>query len=128
MPLRFFDDPVLSQGMNRDTPSWQLPAGACYDALNMLFDGPSRQRGGSTALVSGAQTAFATSIGFVYSQDATAIEELYGLDGKAGGLNVINKTTSAATSCGTPAAAGTIGRPVRHEGFLVFPNIENGGA
>lgn len=116
--------------MIRDAPSWQLPPEALYDSLNLLYDQPriARQRGGSTALVSGAQTAFATSLGFCYSQDGTPIEELYGLDGKAGGMNVISKTTGAATSLGAAIAAdSTVGRPVRHFGWLFWPVKESTG-
>jgi hypothetical protein len=110
--------------MIRDTPSWQLPNGAVYDSLNMLYDKPgmARQRMGTKNLVVGSQTAFATSIGFAYSTDSTVIEELYGLDGKAGGLTSINKTTGAATALATVAnSPALVGRAIRHFGFAGFP-------
>lgn len=131
MPLKYLEEPGPSLGMIRDLPSWLLPPGAVYDCLNLVYDQPgiARQRMGSTALVAGAQTAFATSLGFVRSDDATGIEELYGLDGKAGGLNVINKTSGAATSLGTIGTANySIGRPVRHFGFLSFPGVPPSGS
>lgn len=109
--------------MIRDTPSWNLPPGTGYDFLNFVFDtGVPRQRQGSTALVSGAQTAFLTSLGWVYSADATPIEELYGMDGKTGTAYSISKTTGAGTSLGVVSATNSIvGRPARHFGFVVFP-------
>lgn len=125
MPLRYIDDPGYELGMIRDAPSWRLPAGAVYDAQNVVFDKPgvARQRGGTTNLVSGAQTAFATSMGWAYSQDATPVEELYGVDGRTGTLYVINKTTGAATSLGSAlGVAANVGRAVRHFGYTVFPS------
>jgi hypothetical protein len=112
--------------MIRDQPSWLLPPGAVYDSLNCVYDvqGIARQRMGSTAIFSGNQSAFATSIGFAYSQDATTIEELYGLDGKAGALNLINKTTGSATALAAAiGSAAVVGRPVRHFGFCLFPYL-----
>jgi hypothetical protein len=124
--MRYLSDEGYSLGMIRDQPSWQLPAGATYDQLNMLNDvvGIARQRGGSTALVSGAQTAFATSLGFCVSQNAgLTIEELYGVS-SAGAINLINKTTGATTALGAIGVSGSgviVGRPVQHFGFVVFP-------
>jgi hypothetical protein len=113
--------------MLRDDASWKLPPGALYDSLNLVYDkrGVARQRGGTTALVSGAQTAFATSPGFAHSEDSATIEELYGANGKTGHLHAINKTTGAATDLGAPFGATatdtTFGRPVNHFGFVGFP-------
>ena len=125
MPLRFLDEPGPSLGMIRDVPSWLLPPGALYDSLNLVYDQPgiARERMRSTALVSGAQTAFASSLGFCYSQDKTPIEELYGVNGKTGDVSVINKSTGAATTISTFATGipQIIGRPVRHFGFTFFP-------
>lgn len=124
MPLKFLNDSGYSQGMIRDEPSFAIPNGGVYDLNNMLSDqnGMLRQRNATTALVSGSQTAFATSLGWAVSDAATPIEELYGANGKDGKVYSINKTTGAATLIGTPFAANsTIGRPCRHFGFLVFP-------
>jgi hypothetical protein len=131
VPLRYLEDPAPTLGMVRDKATGQLAPGEAYDLLNMVNDrtGVTRHRGGTTNLVSGSQTAFNTMLGFVYSQDGTPIEELYGLDGKAGGFNLINKTTGAATSLGTAGIANnTVGRPVRHFGFVVFPNLPAAGS
>jgi len=111
--------------MVRDSPSWQLPPGATYDQLNMLNDTPgvARQRGGTTALFSGAQTAFCTSLGWVYSQDVTPIEQLYGFNGKDAKIYAINSSTGVATNIATGGLSGSAiaGRGVRHFGFLAFP-------
>lgn len=134
MPLSYLRDGGYSLGMIRDDPSWMIPQGGVYDSLNLVYDKPgiARQRMGTLNLVSGAQTAFATSIGFVYSQNSSVtIEELYGINGKTGAMNVINKSTGAATSIGGTAVSGsgaTIGRGVRHFGFLVFPFSDTGAA
>ncbi len=108
--------------MVRDTSSWLLPPGAVYDQLNMLNDEPGilRQRGGTTALVSGAQTAFATSLGFCYAEDSTPIEELYGCSKAGLAIYLINKSTGANTSLGSTSGTYIVSRPVRHSGFLVF--------
>lgn len=126
MPTRLVDDGNYVAGMVREKPSWQLPPGAVADCSNIIFDiqGLARQRGGTTALVSGAQTAFATSIGIAHSADATPIEELYGVAGKTGHLHLINKASGAATDLGLIAAGATdtiFGRPANHFGFLAFP-------
>lgn len=133
MPPSFLDDGNYTLGMIRDVPSWQIPPGGTYDQLNLLNDRPGivRQRMGSTALVSGSQTAFATSLGFCYSQDNTTIEELYGIDGKTGTGYVISKTTGAATSLGSSlsgASNSPVGRPVRHFGFIEFPALDGSTA
>lgn len=122
--LRLIEDTNYTHGVVSDTPSWLLPPGALAAASNMIFDVPgiARQRGGSTALVSGAQTAYGNMIGACYSQDVTTIEELYAL-GATGGVNLINKVTGAVTSLGATTFTGTgaIGRAARHFGFLHFP-------
>lgn len=131
MPLRYLDEPGPSLGMIRDLPSWLLPPGAVYDSLNCVYDQPgiARQRMGSTALVSGSQTAFNTMLQFAYSQDNTPIEELHAMDGKSGTAYVINKTTGAATSLGALSAANVIfGRAFRHFGFAVFPSKDTSDA
>jgi hypothetical protein len=123
LPLRFFDDAGYNLGMIRDTASWLLPKGAVYDASNLIGDVPGvlRQRGGTTALVSGSQTAFCTSIGVCYSADGTPIEEIYGVNGKTGDIYSINKTTGASTNINAGSSPCIVGRPVRHFGFVVFP-------
>lgn len=126
MPLRQLDDSGYGTGMIRDVPSWLLPPGALYDALNLVFDRPgvARHRGGSTAIFAGAQTAFCQSLGFCYSQDGTPIEELYGIDGKGGIVYNINKTTGAAVSVGSGVTVNSIpARTVRHFGFLYMPHV-----
>lgn len=114
--------------MNRDTPSWLLKQGELYDALNIIFDRPgvARQRGPSTALSAlGAVSAFCTILGFCYSQDGTAIEELYGANGKDGIVTSINKTTGAFLNLtpGAITAGSVLGRPVRHFGYVHFPHV-----
>lgn len=125
MSLKYLDAPGPTLGMIRDVPSWQIPAGGVYDSLNLLYDAPgvARLRMGSTGLVTGAQTAFNTILGFCYSKDASTIEELYGINGKTSSSNgfLINKTTGASTLVAF-GPAGIYGRPVRHFGFLCFPS------
>lgn len=123
MSYRVIDERFFRGGMIREELAYLLPPGALADCSNLIFDRPgiARQRNGSSALVSGAQTAYGTSLGFARSDDATLIEELYGLNGKTGALVLINKTTGATTALGTPGSTGVVGRPVRHFGFLVFP-------
>lgn len=131
MPLQYLEDSNYTLGMIRDVPSWLIPPGGFYDCSNMVFDRPgvARMRMGTTAVSGSSQTAFMTSLGFVYSQDGTPIEELYGLDGKAGGLVVINKSTGATTSLGTLGFSNAIvGRTVRHFGVLYFPCLPPAGS
>lgn len=126
MAVTYLDDSGYTLGMIRDLPSWLIPSGGVYDSLNYVYDLPgiARQRMGSTALVSGSQTAFSESLGFVYSQDGVStIEELYGC-GTAATVSVINKSTGASTSLVTLGKVSVIGRPARHFGFLVFPLAE----
>lgn len=123
MPLQVLEDGDYREGMVRDLPPWQLPNGQVYDALNMLFDRPgvARQRGGTTAIFSGAQTAYGAALGWVYSNDATTIEELYSLS-LAGGSRWINQSTGAVVVMPGPGVTlGKLGRPVRHFGFVIFP-------
>lgn len=125
MPLKRIEEPGFTHGFERDTVSWMLPPATLWDAQNYLFDRPgvARMRSGSTNLVTGAQTAYCTSIGICRSDDSTSqVEELYGANGKDGKVYSISKTTGAATLIGTPFAANsTIGRPCNHFGFAVFP-------
>lgn len=124
MALALLDDANYQAGMIRDVPSWLLEKGQVYDSLNMLFDVPgvARQRGGSTAIFSGAQTAYGGVLGFSYSPDLVVSEELYAMDNKTGTGYVVNKTTGVATSLGVLiGVAATFGRPVRHFGMVFFP-------
>lgn len=126
MPLQYLEDSNYTDGMIRDTPPWLLPNGAVYDALNMIFDKPgvARHRSGTTAIFSGSQTAFCSVLGFVFSQDVTVIEELYGCNVTAGlSVYAINKTTGVATSLGSTTFSGPSSRPVRHFGFLCFTGL-----
>lgn len=130
MANRAIDEGGFTQGVIKEIPSWMLPRGALADASNLIFDIPgiARQRNGVTGLSSTAN-AFATSLGFVYSQDGTPIEELYGIDGKLGSLYLINKVTGAATNLAAAITANSIvGRPVRHFGTIVFPSLPPAGS
>lgn len=55
---------TFEAGIFRDVPSYMIPNGGVYDALNVLFDQPgrARKRGGGGTQFSGAQTAFAQTI------------------------------------------------------------------
>lgn len=123
MPLHYIEEHDFSDGFIRDLVSSLLKQGQLYDAQNLLFDKPgiARLRMGSTALVSGAQTASPTSIGFCYSADSTPIEELYGCSNAGLFIQAINKTNGAFTSIGsTSGSYPNVSRPVRHFGFLIF--------
>lgn len=125
MPFRTVDDSNFTGGVNKELPSWSLPQGYLADASNMIFDIPgiARQRNGSTALSGPTTTAFSNGIGFCYFQDPASVttEELYGVNGKTGAIGVINKTTGANTNLSTPGFVGTVGRPIRHFGHIIFP-------
>lgn len=127
MPLKYLDDGNYAEGVIKDIPSWLLPKGAVSDSSNMIFDRPgvARQRGGISALSAlGAQTAFATTLGFARSSDDAPLLELMAANGKTGHLYRINNATGAATDLGIPlgaAADTTYGRGVQHFGFVAFP-------
>lgn len=130
MPLKFLDEAGFSLGMIRDVPSWQIPPGGVYDSLNMIYDqiGVVRMRKGSTA-AGGGTASIATSLGFVYSEDATKIEELYCLTGKTGVLTRVSLSGGGATGLGTIGTANyVINRPVRHFGFTFFPGAPPAGS
>lgn len=125
MPYRLVQDGGYVQGVVKDIPPWMLPQGALADATNLLFDQPgiARQRQGTTALLAGGQTGFCTTLGWAYSQDASPIEELYGVNGRDGTIYSVNKTTGGTTLIGTTGTGGTLfGRPRRHFGFVAFPS------
>lgn len=124
MPLRYLEDSGYQGGFRRDEASFLLGKGEVYDSLNLIYDNPgvARLRQGTTNLVTGAQTAYATSFGCCYSQDATPIEQFYGIDGRAARLYAINKTTGATTTLSlTGVTTFLAGRACRHFGFLHFP-------
>jgi hypothetical protein len=124
MPLVTIEDRNFSVGMIKDIPSWELPEGAIADCTNMIFDipGVARQRQGATKLTTGAVTVFSTMLGWVYSQDGTPIEQLYGLNGKDGKFQAVTLATGAATDLGVwTTVNGIVGRAVRHFGFTHFP-------
>lgn len=128
MSYKLLDDRNYSLGPIREIPPWLLPAGALADSNNLIFDRPGigRQRGGTTSIFAGSQTGHSTSIGWAYAQDISTIEELYGVNGKTGQVNSINKVTGAATVITSLGAADTIyGRGVSHFGFCVFPGRGN---
>ncbi len=114
----------FSAGMFRDMPGHLIPENGCYDAVDLLFDkrGLARKRGGATAVVSGAQTAYAGLIGAIPNDELANGGTLYGHATVAVGSNGfvrINRTTGAITEVmnGNPAS----GRPFNHLGFIFFP-------
>lgn len=130
MTYRTLEESNFQAGIIKEIPPWLLPPGALADANNMIFDEPgiARQRNTAGVLSSPATTAFSTALGWAYSQDAntTAIEQLYGLNGKTGEISSIHSTSGAATSAVAASGTNTVraGRPARHFGFVAFPGAE----
>lgn len=123
----------LDFGLCLDEPSQLMPPGSVRWANDFLFDKPhmARKRGGTTAVFSGAQTAFGQYIGALYADSqvltgAGTLRRVYtsrAIGGSA--IHYWNTSTGAATQLGTLTVAGVqsspTGRPFQHGRFLIFP-------
>lgn len=113
----------FSAGMMRDVPTWELPEGACYRAVDFLCDIPGklRKRGGYTAFSNGA--AVVENLTPYHSGNIDGITALFGSLSK-GGTRVVmfNRTSGVGTAVLTDAANDTIAcKPFQHQNLLVCP-------
>ncbi len=113
-------------GMVRDVASWELPEGACYDAVDMLCDFPGkiRKRGGTTSAlgtVSAGTLYVETLMGFK-SSGYDGVTGMFGTTGVTGqaGYYVLDRTTGLGTQL-LSLGACLVARPFQHFNYVIAP-------
>jgi hypothetical protein len=121
----------FSGGAFPDIAPQQIPKNGVVEATNILFDkrGIARKRGGTTALVSGAQTARGTRLAAFHSSALDALNRVYVFNGSNPTAYYVNTATGALSALdttiggGLPSSGAQIGRPFQHFNLVVVPQI-----